>query len=86
MGELTPEQRARIGSSHGLLVEDVVGTPRGDIRPGDIVLAVTTKGVTTEVKSVEQMNKALSGIDKGSVLTLHIRRGDSSVFSTVRVE
>ncbi len=86
MSELSADLRARIGSTGGLVVEDVVGNPRGDVRPGDIVLAITAKGTTTELRSVDQMNKVLAALDKGAVLTLQIRRGDAGVFSTLRVE
>jgi serine protease Do len=86
MSEASTEQRQRLGLSGGLVVDDVRGTPRGDVRPGDVVLALTAKGQTTDLKTVDQLNKLLASIDKSSTLTLHIRRGDSNVFATIRGE
>jgi serine protease Do len=86
MSEASAEQRQRLGLSGGLVVDDIRGTPRGDVRPGDLVLAVTAKGQTTELKSVEQFNKLLASLDKTTTMTLQIRRGDSNVFATIRGE
>jgi len=35
------------------------------------------------LKSVEQLNKLLAGLDKAAVITLQVRRGDSMAFVTV---
>jgi serine protease Do len=86
MSELPAEQRSRLGLTGGLVVEEVRGTIRGDVRQGDIVLTVTARGVTTELKTVEQMTRLLAGFDKSTVLTLQIRRGEASVFSSLRLE
>jgi len=64
----------------------VKGTPRGDVRPGDIVLSLTAKGQTTDLKSVDQFNKLLAALDKSTTMTLQIRRGDTNVFATIRGE
>ncbi|HMV01343.1 MAG TPA: protease Do, partial [Rhodocyclaceae bacterium] len=69
----------------GLLIEDVRGgTARADLRPGDIILALISKGATTEVKSVDQFNKLLAQFDKTSSVTLLIRRGESQTFVTIK--
>ena len=41
------------------------------------------KGQQTELKSVDQLNKMLAGLDKAATITLHIRRGESAAFVTV---
>jgi hypothetical protein len=41
------------------------------------------KGQQTELKSVEQFNRLLAGLDKSAVFTLQVRRGDSTAFVTV---
>jgi hypothetical protein len=41
------------------------------------------KGQHTELKSVEQFNKLLAGLDKNAVITLQVRRGESVAFVTI---
>lgn len=85
LSELTPEQRRELKVAGGLVVEDVRGsTARADLRPGDIILALLQKGTTTEVKSVEQLNRLLSGFDKSANITLLVRRGEMQTFITIK--
>ncbi|MCU0897164.1 MAG: DegQ family serine endoprotease [Burkholderiales bacterium] len=86
MSDLPEERRKQLNVAGGAVVDEVKPTARADIRPGDVVLAVTAKGQTTEVKSAEQFNKVLAGIDKAATLTLQIRRGDGNLFVTVKGE
>jgi serine protease Do len=51
-----------------------------------VITAVTSRGQTTDVKSTEQFNKVLAQLDPGMTLTLHVRRGESNLFVTVRGE
>ena len=48
-----------------------------------MLLTLVHKGQHIELKSVEQFNKLLAGMDKNSVLTLQVRRGESVAFVTV---
>jgi serine protease Do len=81
------EDRKRDGKVQGgVVVDEVRGAPRADIRPGDVITALTAKGQTTELKSADQFNKLLAQIDKSTTLTLRIRRGDNNIFATVRGE
>ena len=83
--ELTAEQKRELKMNSGLLIEDVRGaSSRADLRPGDIVIAVISKGATTEVKTVEQFNKLLLQFEKGSSVTLLIRRGEMQTFVTIK--
>jgi serine protease Do len=85
VSELAPEQKRELKIGSGLLVEDVVGgTSRADLRPGDIILAVISKGATTEVKSVEQFNRLLAQFDRSASVTLLVRRGDMQTFITIK--
>ena len=85
LSELTPEQRRELKINGGLLIEDIRGAAaRSELRPGDVVLAVIAKGGTVELKTVEQLSKVLSGFDKGSNVTLLIKRGDVQTFVTIR--
>lgn len=72
------------GRATGLLVEEVRGAGRGEVRPGDIILAVVVRGTPTEVKTVEQFNRLLGQMDKGAPVTLLLRRGEMQTFVTLR--
>lgn len=85
LGETTAEQRKQLGIAGGVVVEDVrTSGGRGDLRSGDIVLAVVAKGMQTEVRNVEHFNSLLNGLDKGASMTLLVRRGDAQTFITLK--
>jgi serine protease Do len=84
LSDLTVEQKHQAGIDNGVLVEDVRNGMRGDLRPGDLILAVMHKGIQTEVKSVEQFNGLLGKIDKSATLTLLVKRGEAQVFVTIK--
>jgi serine protease Do len=84
--DLSPEQRKDMKLGHGVVVEDVRPSVRADVRPGDVILAVTSRGQTTELKSADQFNKLLGQIERNTTLTLHVRRGESNLFVTIRGE
>ena len=85
VSELNAEQKRELKMNSGLLIEDVRSTGvRADLRPGDIVIAVISKGATTEIKTVDQFNKLLAQFEKGSNVTLLIRRGDMQTFVTIK--
>lgn len=85
VSELTAEQKRELKMNSGLLVEDVRGIgARSDLRAGDVIIAVISKGATTEVKSVDQFNKLLAQFEKGSNVTLLVRRGEMQTFITIK--
>src|SRR5947209_13681958 len=84
--DLTAEQKRDLKLGGGVIVEEVRNNRRADVRAGDVITAVTSKGQTTEVKSTEQFNKLLAQLERNTTLTLHVRRGESSLFVTVRGE
>ncbi|MCZ7564312.1 MAG: PDZ domain-containing protein [Burkholderiales bacterium] len=84
VSDLSADKKRELKVQGGVQIEEVRGTPRGDVRQGDVVLALTAKGVTTELISAEQFNKLLSQMDKGTTLTLQIRRGEANVFATIK--
>ena len=85
VSELTADQKRELRMTSGLLIEDVRGaSARTDLRPGDIIIALISKGATTEVRTVEQFNKLLSRFDKGSNITLLIRRGEMQTFISIK--
>jgi serine protease Do len=87
VSDLSNEQRSKFNlQTGGVYVDEVRGTPRGDVRAGDVILSLTTKGATTPLTSVDQFNKLLASIDKATTVTLQIRRGEANVFATIRGE
>ena len=85
VSELNAEQKRELKMSSGLLIEDVRGAGgRSDLRVGDILIAVISKGATTEVKTVDQFNKLLAQFEKGANVTLLVRRGDMQTFVTIK--
>jgi serine protease Do len=86
VNDLTPEQKRDLKVNGGVIVEDVRQTARGDVRNGDVITAITTRGQTTDLATAEQLNKLLTQIDRNAVLTLHVRRGESNLFVTIRGE
>ena len=83
VSELSAKQKEELKLANGLVVTDVKPEARADVRRGDILLTVVHKGQHTELKSVDQLNRLLSGLDKNSVITLQVRRGDAVAFVTV---
>jgi serine protease Do len=83
VGELSPEQKKGLSLSHGLVVTDVRPDSKADVRKGDVLLTLVHKGQHTELKSVEQFNKLLAGLDKNAVITLQVRRGETTSFVTI---
>ena len=84
--DLTAEQKRDLKLGGGVIVEEVRNNRRADVRAGDVITAVTSKGQTTEVRSTEQFNKLLGQLERNTVLTLHVRRGESNLFVTVKGE
>lgn len=85
VSELSAEQKRDLKLSSGLLIEDVRGgTARADLRPGDVILALISKGATTEIKTAEQFNKLLAQFDKSANITLLVRRGEMQTFITIK--
>jgi len=83
VGELSADQKRELKLAHGVVVAEVRPEARADLRPGDVILKVVHNGQHTELKSAEQFNKLLSGMDKNAVITLQVRRGENTAFVTV---
>jgi serine protease Do len=86
VADLNADQKRELKLTGGVVVEDVRANSRADVRPGDVITAVTSKGRTTELRSADQFNKLLSQMDRNTPLTLHVRRGESNLFVTVKGE
>jgi serine protease Do len=86
VSDLGEDKRRDMRLSGGVVVDEVRTPPRADIRQGDVIVALTAKGTTTELKSAKQFNDLLGSLDKGTTLTLQIRRGEANIFATIRGE
>lgn len=86
VGDMSAEQKRDGKLENGVIVEEVRQNVRGDIRAGDVVTAITSRGQTTQISSAEQMNTLLGQLDRNTSLTLHVRRGESNLFVTIRGE
>ncbi len=86
VSDLAQDKRRELALNGGVVVDEVRGEPRGDIRPGDVIVSLTAKGVTTDLTSAEQFNKVLAKLDKSATLTLQIRRGGINLFATIKGE
>ena len=83
VAELTAEQKSQLKLQNGLVVTEVRPDAKAEVRKGDVLLTVVHKGQHIELKSVEQFNKLLTGLDKSAVITLQVRRGESMAFVTI---
>lgn len=81
--ELSAEQKRDMKLQRGLIVTEVKPDVRGDFRRGDVLLTLVHKGQQNELKTIEQLNKVLAGLDKSATVTLHVRRGETASFVTV---
>ncbi len=87
VNDLSAEQRRDLKlNGGGVVVEDVRQSVRADLRPGDVITAITSRGQTTELKSAEEFNRLLSQIQRDATITLHVRRGESNLFVPIRGE
>jgi serine protease Do len=85
LSDLTDEQRKSIDlPGGGALVEDVVGVVRGNVQPGDVIVAIIQRGTPIEVKNAAQVNDYLAKLDKSAAVTLQVRRGDQTFYTTLK--
>ncbi len=83
VAELSDAQKREMKVGHGLVVADVRPDSRAEVRKGDVLLSFVHRGQHTELRSVEQLNKLLAGLDKAAVITLQVKRGEGMAFVTV---
>jgi serine protease Do len=83
VAELSAEQKKGLNITNGIIVTEVRPDSKADVRKGDVLLTMVHKGQHTELKSVEQFNKILAGLDRNAVITQQVRRGESTAFVTI---
>ena len=85
--EPSAEQRRDGRFSSGGVVVDALRSASArasEIQSGDGILALVSKGVRTEIRSVEQFNRAVSALDLGQTVTLLVLRGETQTFVPLR--
>ena len=80
--ELTPQQKKKLNGKNGLLVVDAQGAvAQAGVRRGDVVLGLNN----TEVQSLDQFNKQLSGFTTGKTVALLVLRAESTLYVPVKI-
>ena len=85
LSDLSEEQKKELEIKNGVGVEEVSGTARGDIQPGDVILALISRGTTIEARSAEQLNAQIAKAEKGSSVTVLLKRGERQFYSTIKL-
>jgi serine protease Do len=85
LSDLTDEQKKELDGKGGVLIEDISGSVRGNVQPGDVILAIVSRGQTTEARNAEQVNGLLTKMEKGASVTFRLRRGDQEFFATLKI-
>ncbi|MDO6388260.1 MULTISPECIES: Do family serine endopeptidase [unclassified Uliginosibacterium] len=76
--DLSRSQKRELALEQGASIVEANGAAaRAELRPGDVVLAVTTGGQQQSLKSADHFNRLLQGLPRGSALTLLVLRGES---------
>jgi serine protease Do len=83
VAELSADQKRDMRVGGGVVVTDVRPDSKADVRKGDVLLTLVHKGQHTELKSVDQFNRLLAGLESSAVITLQVRRGDATSFVTI---
>ncbi len=83
VSELSAEQKRDMRLGQGLVVMDVRPDAKAEVRRGDVILKMVHNGQHTELKTSEQFNRLLVGLDRTAVITLQVRRGENTAFVTV---
>ncbi len=83
--DLTDEQKKELEIKNGVGIEDIVGSVHGNVQPGDVILAIVSRGQTAEAKGAEQVNAMLSKLEKGAAVTLRLKRGDQEFYSSLKL-
>ena len=84
LSDLTDEQKKESDVKSGVAVDDIAPTVRGNVQPGDVIIAIVRGGQSTEARSAAQVNDLLSKVEKGASVTLQLKRGEQQFFSTLR--
>ena len=85
--EATAEQRrdGRLGAG-GVVVDALrsASARASEIQAGDAILALISKGVRIDVRSVEQFNRVVGALEAGQTVTVLVLRGEFQTFVPLR--
>jgi len=85
--EANAEQRrdGRLGAG-GVVVDALrsASARASEIQAGDAILALVSKGVRTDLRSVEQFNRIVGALDAGQTVTVLVLRGEFQTFVPLR--
>ncbi|MCC6194720.1 MAG: DegQ family serine endoprotease [Burkholderiales bacterium] len=84
LSDLNDAQKKEADVRTGVAVDDVAPSVRGNVQPGDVIIAVVRGGVTTTATSAAQVNDILAKVEKGASVTLQMKRGEQQFFATVK--
>ena len=86
LSDLTDEQKKELDLKSGVLVEDVTRAVRGNVQPGDVILAIVNRGQTHrgQVRGAVQ-RRCWRSSTRAPRSTLRLRRGEQEFFSTLRI-
>ena len=85
LSDLTDDQKKELEIKSGVLIDDIQGSVRGNVQPGDVILAIVSRGQTTDAKNADQVNALLTKMDKGASVTFRLRRGEQEFFATLKI-
>ncbi len=85
VAEPNSEQRGRLGSG-GVVVEALrsAAARASEIQAGDGILALVSRGVRTDIRSVDHFNRVVGALEPGQAVTLLVLRGDFQTFVPLR--
>jgi serine protease Do len=80
--DLTTDLKKELNLTNGVLVENADGAAaKAGIRRGDVILAVNNQ----DVKSVDDLNRLLSGSDRARTVALLVKRGEGSLYVPLKL-
>jgi serine protease Do len=80
--EATPQQKKKLNGKNGLIVVDAQGAvAQAGVRRGDVILGLNN----TEVQSLEQFNKQLTGFAAGKSVALLVLRGENTLYVPIKI-
>ena len=85
LSDLTDEQKKEAELKSGVLVEDVAPTVRGNVQPGDIIIAIVKGGASTEAKTAAQVNDLLGEARQGRLGHVADEARRQQFFATLRM-
>ena len=85
LSDLTDEQKKEADVKAGVMVDDVAPTVRGNVQPGDIIIAIVRGGASTDAKiRGAGERRARRRWKRARSVTLQMKRGEQQFFATLK--